>query len=88
MAASGVFLLDSESQLQEAINKLLRSRLVGAAPEEDAEAGAVDASRWTCPMHPEIQTDAGGSCPICGMDLVPMPAASEPASGDHAGHAR
>ncbi|WP_432221150.1 heavy metal translocating P-type ATPase [Flavobacterium sp. TMP13] len=34
--------------------------------------------QYTCPMHPEIITDAPGSCPICGMDLVPMqPSASE-----------
>ena len=26
---------------------------------------------YTCPMHPEIMRDAPGSCPICGMDLVP-----------------
>jgi P-type Cu+ transporter len=27
---------------------------------------------FTCPMHPEIIKDSSGSCPICGMDLVPM----------------
>jgi len=26
---------------------------------------------YTCPMHPEIQQDHPGSCPICGMDLEP-----------------
>ncbi len=26
---------------------------------------------YTCPMHPEIVSDAPGSCPVCGMDLVP-----------------
>lgn len=25
---------------------------------------------WTCPMHPQIHSDAPGSCPMCGMDLV------------------
>jgi membrane fusion protein, copper/silver efflux system len=25
---------------------------------------------WTCSMHPEVISDAPGSCPICGMDLV------------------
>jgi P-type Cu+ transporter len=24
---------------------------------------------WTCPMHPEIERDAPGDCPICGMPL-------------------
>jgi Cu2+-exporting ATPase len=28
--------------------------------------------QWTCPMHPEVVKDESGSCPICGMDLVPM----------------
>lgn len=25
---------------------------------------------YTCPMHPKIQMDKPGKCPICGMDLV------------------
>src|ERR1700704_4405598 len=27
---------------------------------------------YTCPMHPEIVEDKGGTCPICKMDLVPI----------------
>ncbi|MEO1617856.1 MAG: efflux RND transporter periplasmic adaptor subunit [Planctomycetota bacterium] len=27
---------------------------------------------WTCSMHPQIRRDVPGSCPICGMDLVPV----------------
>ena len=27
---------------------------------------------YTCPMHPEVQRDAPGQCPKCGMDLVPQ----------------
>ena len=26
---------------------------------------------YTCPMHPEIERDKPGACPICGMDLEP-----------------
>ena len=26
---------------------------------------------YTCPMHPEIRQDKPGSCPKCGMTLVP-----------------
>jgi Cu+-exporting ATPase len=33
-----------------------------------AMAGAV----YTCPMHPEIQQDHPGNCPICGMALEPL----------------
>lgn len=29
-------------------------------------------TKYTCPMDPEIVTDAPGSCPICGMALEPM----------------
>jgi membrane fusion protein, copper/silver efflux system len=27
--------------------------------------------QYTCPMHPQIVKDKAGTCPICGMDLVP-----------------
>src|SRR4030095_9785577 len=26
---------------------------------------------YTCPMHPQIQQDRPGTCPICGMTLEP-----------------
>ena len=26
---------------------------------------------WTCSMHPSVRQDGPGSCPICGMDLIP-----------------
>lgn len=28
---------------------------------------------YTCPMHPEVRSPSPGKCPICGMDLVPLP---------------
>ncbi len=34
---------------------------------------------WSCSMHPHIQRDGPGQCPICGMDLIPVP---EQASDD------
>ncbi|MHC5544660.1 efflux RND transporter periplasmic adaptor subunit, partial [Singulisphaera rosea] len=33
---------------------------------------ARDAAKFTCVMHPQIVTEAPGTCPICGMDLVPI----------------
>ena len=38
-----------------------------AAPPSMAELDAI----YTCPMHPEIERDEPGSCPICGMALEP-----------------
>jgi Cu(I)/Ag(I) efflux system membrane fusion protein len=48
------------------------------AGHEHAEAGD-DATTWTCSMHPQIQQDEPGQCPICGMDLIPA------SSGDGSG---
>jgi Cu(I)/Ag(I) efflux system membrane fusion protein len=38
--------------------------------DKQAEAPAVAAIQYTCPMHPQILEDKPGSCPICGMTLV------------------
>ncbi len=27
---------------------------------------------WTCSMHPSVRLEKPGSCPICGMDLIPI----------------
>ena len=32
---------------------------------------------YTCPMHPQIDADKPGQCPICGMDLVKKEAGSK-----------
>jgi len=45
----------------------------GAAP-------AAGRTRYTCPMHPEIVRDAPGSCPKCGMTLIPIVEAIAPAA--------
>lgn len=41
-----------------------------AAAQESA------APKYTCPMHPNVVQDGPGTCPVCGMDLVPMTAKS------------
>ena len=38
--------------------------------EESRQAGG-SKTIYTCPMHPEVKQDHPGSCPKCGMDLVP-----------------
>ena len=35
------------------------------------------AAKYTCPMHPEIVQTGPGSCPKCGMALMPMEGAAE-----------
>jgi Cu(I)/Ag(I) efflux system membrane fusion protein len=42
-----------------------------------------EAQQYTCPMHPHyISTDPDGTCPICGMDLVPAAKAQIPAKAE------
>ena len=51
------------------------------------QAAAAEApAQYTCPMHPEVISEEPGSCPECGMHLVPV----EEKSGHdgHASHAR
>ena len=49
--------------------------LSGGADEHDhgEEVVAEEAGSevWTCSMHPSVREDGPGSCPICGMDLIP-----------------
>jgi len=56
-----------------------------AAPAPAARAAAQatgEATRWTCPMHPEVVRDAPGACPSCGMALEPMTASVERDDGE------
>ena len=39
--------------------------------EYSTTAPVVPGAMYTCPMHPEIERDAPGACPICGMALEP-----------------
>jgi len=49
-----------------------RRRFLEGAPSPSAvPARAPESADWVCPMHPEIERDAPGSCPICGMALEP-----------------
>jgi Cu(I)/Ag(I) efflux system membrane fusion protein len=42
--------------------------------------GPDKATIYYCPMHPQIQQDHPGECPICGMDLVPRPSGAAPSA--------
>jgi FtsP/CotA-like multicopper oxidase with cupredoxin domain len=35
------------------------------------DTGDTGATSWTCPMHPEVTSAEPGTCPSCGMKLVP-----------------
>ena len=43
-------------------------------PEKEGETHKLKKgtiTTYTCPMHPEVKQDKPGSCPKCGMDLLP-----------------
>ncbi len=84
VVTSGQFMLDSESQLREAIQKMREP--AGTAMEMPAAtnmnemepASSTNAEPegvvYVCPMpeHVSITYDHPGKCPICGMTLVPV----------------
>ena len=46
--------------------------------EQDQQAGD-----YTCPMHPEVHQDHSGTCPKCGMSLIPAQQTNESNQDDH-----
>lgn len=85
VVTSGQFLLDSESQLREAIEKMRGSTrwgepstptnapiAAGSRGRSPHQSEVAEASVYVCPMpeHVSIVYDHAGSCPICGMALV------------------
>ncbi len=44
---------------------------VAGHSEHSATSKPSTAAVYTCPMHPEIRNDVSGTCPKCGMKLVP-----------------
>lgn len=81
VVTSGQFMLDSESQLREAIQKMLKPEAAPAAPTDhtghqaaSAPMPADNSTSFICPMpeHVSIKYQQAGKCPICGMGLVPV----------------
>jgi RND family efflux transporter MFP subunit len=83
VVTSGQFMLDSESQLRAAIQKMLKpSERVERRSVERQSGGtlyAPDAQRsnepiYICPMpeHVALEYEHPGKCPLCGMTLVPV----------------
>ena len=47
-------------------------------PDADAAEPVPAGTLYTCPMHPEIEQEGPGTCPLCGMALEPaMPSLEE-----------
>src|SRR5256712_1192458 len=62
--------------------------MTGAEKHEDQSHHGhanVDPTIYTCPMHPEIRSTSPGTCPKCGMKLVPITATER--GMDHHEHA-
>ena len=97
IVTSGQFLLDSESQLREAIQKMVAPKkavaptaggheghvVVGTTSTNRQGVAATTSTetnivKYICPMpeHVSIEYDHPGKCPICGMTLVPVSAAT------------
>jgi RND family efflux transporter MFP subunit len=86
IVTSGQFLLDSESQLREAIQKMRAPAAATATMTMPASTNLTsmepvsatnaekEATVYVCPMpaHVSITYDHPGKCPICGMALVPV----------------
>ena len=83
IVTSGQFLLDSESQLRDALAKMSpippqpSTRTNAAAPppvSASTNAVAAASASFVCPMpeHVAIVYKQPGNCPLCGMALVPV----------------
>jgi RND family efflux transporter MFP subunit len=88
VVTSGQFMLDSESQLREAIQKMMRpNKGPTAMPPDGPQMTSVASSNSTttavqapqeivyiCPMpeHVSLEYNHAGNCPLCGMALVPV----------------
>lgn len=77
----------SQQHLLEGVVQLRNALMESAfqSHPDDFKAPILDAHlEYTCSMHPEVVQDAPGSCPKCGMTLIPRESASANESGhDH-----
>ncbi len=62
----------------------LNERWAGMAAGDEDAVEHEHSGLWTCGMHPQVIQDEPGQCPICHMDLVPLRAGAEDATGDGA----
>ncbi|MEZ0299563.1 MAG: efflux RND transporter periplasmic adaptor subunit [Candidatus Methylacidiphilales bacterium] len=83
VVTSGQFMLDSESQLREAIQKMMKPQEAEKPADHSGHqkevttstsTPAADSPSYVCPMpeHVSILYRQPGKCPICSMGLVPV----------------
>jgi RND family efflux transporter MFP subunit len=83
VVTSGQFMLDSESQLREAIQKMMKPGETGSSMTSTTNGHSMMTNAapmtsekvvYICPMpeHVALQYEHPGKCPICGMTLVPV----------------
>jgi membrane fusion protein, copper/silver efflux system len=51
---------------------MLMLMLVGCSKPGPAVSAGNDVDYYTCTMHPWVHSKKPGTCPVCGMDLVPV----------------
>lgn len=56
---------------------LLAGYLIFSPSAESAHEHAAADQIWTCSMHPSIRQNEPGTCPLCGMDLIPASGSSD-----------
>ncbi|WP_340077729.1 efflux RND transporter periplasmic adaptor subunit [Leptobacterium sp. I13] len=58
------------------VGVILGSVFFGRTPEKEGLNNSMTTEAhhdiWTCSMHPHIQLEEPGQCPVCGMDLIPL----------------
>ena len=97
VVTSAQFMFDSESQLREAIQKMMSPDAKSRPAEQPAALVAVaqpappaSPKTFVCPMpeHANIEYQHGGKCPICSMTLIPGTATAQPTATPPADHAQ
>ncbi len=78
LVVTGILVLTGCSRSPDAHNH-------AAGPAPAATEAPAAGPKYHCPMHPTYVSDRPGDCPICGMSLVPIKSAAQPAGGH--GHA-
>jgi Cu(I)/Ag(I) efflux system membrane fusion protein len=77
VVTSANFLIDSESSLSAALSSMGAAPTPTAAARPASQPPAAPAAAakaktvYSCLMHPQVRSDKPGSCPVCGMELVP-----------------